>query len=400
MVPYAESSYWQVGLAAALSSLPSHTPVPRSLVCGSSEAAVFLALSADPLLPPPVPASLALGCVIQSLVAIPNRTTEVPMTHVMAVVFHPQCHGCGRLLQGWTSPYFNESHKRFRTAVRQFFDTEVGWLPSQVATGAYRVLHWHTQGLTQPFPPSWPQVVPEVAMWDELGKVPTQELYQKMGAAGILASRIGPGPHLSTPGITLPGGVRPEVRYLTVCGRMGAVAESWRVLYGLDNCGFLFDSLFDLVSAMQEFDFFHELIAHEEVARIGCPGFQDGIGAGLIIGLPPVLHFGTKALAAKVQPMPGLTGGFMAWVIVQGSRRGCLCCHFSLRNHTGKTPLPYPHCSGACWPSPGHATRASCLSSSTFQSLHSGPIEAEPPGCFCHCCILSCFVLGIPADAQ
>lgn len=50
----------------------------------------------------------------------------------------------------------------------------------------------------------------------------------------------------------------------------------------------------------QEFDFFHELIAHEEVARIGCPGFQDGIGAGMIIGLPPVIHFGRPELSAKV----------------------------------------------------------------------------------------------------
>lgn len=53
--------------------------------------------------------------------------------------------------------------------------------------------------------------MPEVAMWDEVGKVPTSELYQKMGAAGILAARIGPGAHLSIPGITLPGGVKPQV---------------------------------------------------------------------------------------------------------------------------------------------------------------------------------------------
>jgi alkylation response protein AidB-like acyl-CoA dehydrogenase len=53
---------------------------------------------------------------------------------------------------------------------------------------------------------------------------------------------------------------------------------------------------------VQEFDFFHELIAHEEITRIGCPGFQDGLGSGMVIGLPPVLHFGTKELAAKVPP--------------------------------------------------------------------------------------------------
>eukprot|EP00192_Tetraselmis_astigmatica_P012977 CAMPEP_0117672596 /NCGR_PEP_ID=MMETSP0804-20121206/13991_1 /TAXON_ID=1074897 /ORGANISM="Tetraselmis astigmatica, Strain CCMP880" /LENGTH=407 /DNA_ID=CAMNT_0005481213 /DNA_START=11 /DNA_END=1232 /DNA_ORIENTATION=- len=138
--------------------------------------------------------------------------------------------------QGWTSPYFNESHKRFRTAVRQFFDKEV---------------------------------MPEVTMWDELGKAPTQELYQKMGAAGILAAGLG---RAITSPSRVPGGVRPE-----------------------------------------EFDFFHELIAHEEVARIGCPGFQDGIGAGMIIGLPPVIHFGRKELAAKVVPE-----------VLRGDKRICL----------------------------------------------------------------------------
>mmetsp|Transcript_14391 Transcript_14391/g.36414 ORF Transcript_14391/g.36414 Transcript_14391/m.36414 type:complete len:511 (+) Transcript_14391:181-1713(+) len=141
--------------------------------------------------------------------------------------------------QGWKSPYFNESHQRFRVALRKFMDEEV---------------------------------MPSVVMWDEMGKVPTSELYQKMGASGILAARIGPGPHLKVPGINLLGGVKPE-----------------------------------------EFDFFHELIAHEEVARIGCPGFQDGIGAGLIIGLPPVLHFGKKELAAKVVPE-----------VLSGKKRICL----------------------------------------------------------------------------
>lgn len=62
-------------------------------------------------------------------------------------------------------------------------------------------------------------------------------------------------------------------------------------------------------NTLQEFDFFHELIAHEEVARIGCPGFQDGLGAGMIIGLPPVIHFGPPGLAAKVRLRPSARSG-------------------------------------------------------------------------------------------
>lgn len=124
----------------------------------------------------------------------------------------------------WKSPYYTESHKRFRAAIRKFFDEEV---------------------------------MPDAAKWDEAGTEPSAELFRKMGAAGILASRIGKGPWLE--GLSLPAGVTP-----------------------------------------QEFDYFHEQIAHEEVARLGVPGFCDGVGAGLIIGLPPVLQFGAPEIARKV----------------------------------------------------------------------------------------------------
>jgi hypothetical protein len=32
---------------------------------------------------------------------------------------------------------------------------------------------------------------------------------------------------------------------------------------------------------VNEFDSFHELIAHEETCRLGVPGYVDGLGAGL-----------------------------------------------------------------------------------------------------------------------
>jgi hypothetical protein len=54
-------------------------------------------------------------------------------------------------------------------------------------------------------------------------------VFEKCGQFGLLASRIGPGPHLK--GFKLPGGVTAE-----------------------------------------EFDYFHELIAHEEMAAMGFPG--------------------------------------------------------------------------------------------------------------------------------
>ena len=106
-------------------------------------------------------------------------------------------------------------------------------------------------------------VVPEAVASEDSGKHPTSELYQKMGQFGVWAGRVGPGPWLKMcvdAGVfTLPGGVNPE-----------------------------------------EFNYFHEMIAHQESNRFGCPSFSDALGAGLVIGLPPVFNFGTDELRAKV----------------------------------------------------------------------------------------------------
>ncbi|KAK3237200.1 hypothetical protein CYMTET_52705 [Cymbomonas tetramitiformis] len=102
-------------------------------------------------------------------------------------------------------------------------------------------------------------ITPIAVSSDEDGEEPSVEVYKKLGKVGLNAARMGPGPWMATPGIELLGGLKP-----------------------------------------QEFDCFHEMIVHEEFARIGTPGFTDGLGAGLVIGLPPVLHFGTKDLAMKV----------------------------------------------------------------------------------------------------
>lgn len=129
---------------------------------------------------------------------------------------------------GFKSTYYNDSHVRFRAAVRKFFEEEI---------------------------------VPDAQLNEDMGKPPTKEVYQKMGKFGLLACRMGPGPHLKLfP--ELPGGVKHD-----------------------------------------EFDYFHEQIAHEELAAAGgTPGYTDGIGAGFVIGLPTVMVFGSKELKAKVVP--------------------------------------------------------------------------------------------------
>jgi alkylation response protein AidB-like acyl-CoA dehydrogenase len=49
-----------------------------------------------------------------------------------------------------------------------------------------------------------------------------------------------------------------------------------------------------------EFDFFHELVITQELARCGARGFADGMQGGMVIGLPPVLNYGSPQLKAKI----------------------------------------------------------------------------------------------------
>lgn len=52
----------------------------------------------------------------------------------------------------------------------------------------------------------------------------------------------------------------------------------------------------------EEFDYFHELITTQEYARAGQRGYSDGMMSGTIIGLPPVLNFGSDTLKTRVVP--------------------------------------------------------------------------------------------------
>ena len=64
---------------------------------------------------------------------------------------------------GWHSPYYNESHTRFRVGVRAFMDKELR---------------------------------PIAADMDMKGEEPSDELFRKLGDAGILACRLGGCHHL------------------------------------------------------------------------------------------------------------------------------------------------------------------------------------------------------------
>ncbi|KZV96657.1 acyl-CoA dehydrogenase NM domain-like protein [Exidia glandulosa HHB12029] len=95
---------------------------------------------------------------------------------------------------------------------------------------------------------------------EEDGKRVSQEVLDKMADVEMHAMRLGPGKHLK--GRTLMGGlVKPE-----------------------------------------EFDYFHELIITQELTRVGARGYGDGLLGGMVIGLPPVLNFGSKELQERIVP--------------------------------------------------------------------------------------------------
>ncbi|GAM90433.1 hypothetical protein ANO11243_084760 [Dothideomycetidae sp. 11243] len=112
----------------------------------------------------------------------------------------------------YKSPYYTESHRKFRKGLREFVDSHLKQeAEEKEADGTYI----------------------------------SQEMIDRMAENGILAMRLGPGDHLK--GRTLPGGIKGE-----------------------------------------EFDYFHDLITCQELARIMSRGYQDGNMAGMSISLTAV----------------------------------------------------------------------------------------------------------------
>lgn len=106
------------------------------------------------------------------------------------------------------------------------------------------------------------ELVPIAQTQDLSGEYPDRELQSKLGMHGMMVSRMGPGPWMNDAvelGIKIPGNVKPE-----------------------------------------EFDYFHEMICHQEIARLGLPGFIDSIGMGWLISAPAVHHFGSDAMRKDV----------------------------------------------------------------------------------------------------
>lgn len=103
------------------------------------------------------------------------------------------------------------------------------------------------------------------------GEAPSKEMFKKFGDFGVFAMRVAPGKALHyCP--RLPGDLKPE-----------------------------------------QIDYFHEMICHEEVGRLAVPGYNSGLGDGLVIGLPVVMQFGTDWMRENV-----------AKPCIRGEQRICL----------------------------------------------------------------------------
>lgn len=129
---------------------------------------------------------------------------------------------------GFHSPYYNESHKAYRLAIRKYLQdlfSEKGLYGSEYDVEA------------------------------------SHQVHESFGKNGLLAAFLGPGPHLK------------------FFPQLGGVKAS-------------------------EFDAFHELILQEETVTqgFGATGFISSIYAGMVIGLPPLLHFGTDAMKNNIVP--------------------------------------------------------------------------------------------------
>lgn len=106
------------------------------------------------------------------------------------------------------------------------------------------------------------ELVPIASEQDALGEYPSRDLKRQVAASGLMLSRMGPGPwvqHAARLGIHVMGGV-----------------------------------------PAAEFDYFHEMLAHQETWRLGHPGFIDGIGAGYLISAPAIYNFGSEDLQESV----------------------------------------------------------------------------------------------------
>ncbi|KAJ3263814.1 hypothetical protein HDU77_009969 [Chytriomyces hyalinus] len=129
--------------------------------------------------------------------------------------------------QDWGSPFYNQTHRKLRSYVRNFVEKEI---------------------------------MPFCHEWDEAKAVP-KSLFKKAAQAGLLPCMVGSHWPTEYAPVPPPVGIKPE-----------------------------------------EFDAFHPLVVCDELCRTGSGGVAWGLVGGMGIGLPPIIHFGSAEMKARVVP--------------------------------------------------------------------------------------------------
>ncbi|KAF7316895.1 Cytochrome b5 heme-binding domain-containing protein [Mycena chlorophos] len=144
---------------------------------------------------------------------------------------------------GYHSPYYKEHHRRFQKVYRRFVEDVV---------------------------------VPDAQARESDGQAPSKHVVEEMCRLNILAMQIGPGKHLN--GRVLMDGL---ISHEEVGGCRDSTVKRTDVTY-------------------TQFDPFIELIITQSAAKLHARGYNDGLGGGTIIGLPPVINFAQPALRDRV----------------------------------------------------------------------------------------------------
>ncbi|KAF5342571.1 hypothetical protein D9611_001563 [Ephemerocybe angulata] len=149
-------------------------------------------------------------------------------------------------------------HGRISGALSLVPYAEPNWLAPEYHSAYYSENHRQFQKAVRRFIDD--VLYDEAQVREESGERPSQAVFDKMAEANMHAMRLGPGKHLAGRKL-LNGIVKPE-----------------------------------------EFDYFHELILMQEFSRISTRGYGDGVVAGMLIGAPPLINFGSAELKARILP--------------------------------------------------------------------------------------------------
>ncbi|ORX39785.1 acyl-CoA dehydrogenase/oxidase [Kockovaella imperatae] len=133
---------------------------------------------------------------------------------------------------------------------------EPTWLTPEFKSPYYKQSHRDLQKAVRKFVDE--VLYPDAQLCEENGKRASKEVLKAMAENGFNRMRLGPGKHLHGQNL------------------MGGVVKG------------------------EEFDYFHEMVLTQELVRIAARGYADGLNAGMVIGLPPVLNFGQEPLRSKV----------------------------------------------------------------------------------------------------